>query len=241
MTTTSWCVIIHIVLSKLSIAIIIAGVAQWQSSWFVISRLLVRLRSPAPGGIPEWPKGADCKSVVSDFDGSNPSSPTRKKHLHSQVLFQFYSRLTRVLLLRSDIRLRRVLLPTAVVWANRIPLRHWRNIPFAKAKISCRTKWGISRKAPSLTKYDIPKTGCIITVRNSQKKALALASAFSVLFACSECYCDAEIFGFAELYCLRRLCARIEYRCAMVAIGEISLLRRQKYHAERSEAYHLKI
>ena len=36
-------------------------------------------------------------------------------------------------------------------------------------------------------------------------------------------------------------CARIEYRCAMVAIGEISLLRRQKYHAERSEAYHLKI
>ena len=28
------------------------------------------------GGIPEWPKGADCKSVVSDFDGPNPSSPT---------------------------------------------------------------------------------------------------------------------------------------------------------------------
>ena len=42
-----------------------AGVAQWQSSWFVISRLMVRLRSPAPyGGFPEWPKGADCKSVV---------------------------------------------------------------------------------------------------------------------------------------------------------------------------------
>ena len=28
------------------------------------------------GGIPEWPKGADCKSVVSDFGGSNPPSPT---------------------------------------------------------------------------------------------------------------------------------------------------------------------
>ena len=27
-----------------------AGVAQWQSSWFVISRLMVRLRSPAPFG-----------------------------------------------------------------------------------------------------------------------------------------------------------------------------------------------
>ena len=28
------------------------------------------------GEVPEWPKGADCKSVVSDFDGSNPSLPT---------------------------------------------------------------------------------------------------------------------------------------------------------------------
>ena len=65
-----------------------AGVAQWQSSWFVISRLLVRLRSPAPkgherdpqyGGFPERPKGADCKSVVIDFGGPNPPSPTNKK------------------------------------------------------------------------------------------------------------------------------------------------------------------
>ena len=29
------------------------------------------------GGIPEWPKGADCKSVVSDFGGSNPPSTTK--------------------------------------------------------------------------------------------------------------------------------------------------------------------
>ena len=28
------------------------------------------------GGVPEWPKGADCKSVAIRFDGSNPSSPT---------------------------------------------------------------------------------------------------------------------------------------------------------------------
>src|SRR3712207_9483729 len=28
------------------------------------------------GGIPEWPKGADCKSVAFRFDGSNPSSST---------------------------------------------------------------------------------------------------------------------------------------------------------------------
>ena len=28
------------------------------------------------GRVPEWPKGADCKSVAFSFDGSNPSSPT---------------------------------------------------------------------------------------------------------------------------------------------------------------------
>ena len=32
------------------------------------------------GGIPERPKGADCKSVVTDFGGPNPPAPTRKKH-----------------------------------------------------------------------------------------------------------------------------------------------------------------
>ena len=31
------------------------------------------------GSVPEWPKGADCKSVVSDFGGSNPPAPTRKR------------------------------------------------------------------------------------------------------------------------------------------------------------------
>ena len=31
------------------------------------------------GGIPEWPKGADCKSVVCDFGGPNPPAPTNKK------------------------------------------------------------------------------------------------------------------------------------------------------------------
>ena len=30
------------------------------------------------GGIPERPKGADCKSVVTDFGGPNPPSPTTK-------------------------------------------------------------------------------------------------------------------------------------------------------------------
>ena len=28
------------------------------------------------GGVPEWPKGADCKSVAFRFGGSNPPSST---------------------------------------------------------------------------------------------------------------------------------------------------------------------
>ena len=28
------------------------------------------------GGIPEWPKGTDCKSAGTAFGGSNPPSPT---------------------------------------------------------------------------------------------------------------------------------------------------------------------
>ena len=60
---------------------------NWQSSWFVISRLSVRVRSSAfeiifislkiynhinYGWIPEWPKGTDCKSAAICFGGSNP-------------------------------------------------------------------------------------------------------------------------------------------------------------------------
>ena len=38
-----------------------------------------RRREIAYGGIPERSNGADCKSVVDDFGGSNPSRPTKKK------------------------------------------------------------------------------------------------------------------------------------------------------------------
>ena len=42
---------------------------------------MVQVRSPAPNGeVPEWPKGADCKSVVSDFGGSNPPLSTKIKN-----------------------------------------------------------------------------------------------------------------------------------------------------------------
>ena len=33
------------------------------------------------GGIPEWPKGTDCKSAGNAFGGPNPPSPTRKKQV----------------------------------------------------------------------------------------------------------------------------------------------------------------
>ena len=35
------------------------------------------------GRFPEWPKGADCKSVASCFGGSNPPSPTKNQEYRS--------------------------------------------------------------------------------------------------------------------------------------------------------------
>ena len=42
------------------------------------------------GGFPERPKGADCKSVVTDFGGPNPPSPTNKKGTFVYQKFLFY-------------------------------------------------------------------------------------------------------------------------------------------------------
>jgi hypothetical protein len=36
------------------------------------------IASSKSGGVPEWPKGADCKSVGSAFGGSNPPPSTRQ-------------------------------------------------------------------------------------------------------------------------------------------------------------------
>ena len=40
------------------------------------------------GRVPERPKGADCKSVVTDYDGSNPS-PSTNKGKQCAALFSF--------------------------------------------------------------------------------------------------------------------------------------------------------
>ena len=41
------------------------------------------------GGVPEWPKGTDCKSAAFRFDGSNPSSPTKSPECESVQDFYF--------------------------------------------------------------------------------------------------------------------------------------------------------
>ena len=46
------------------------------------------------GGIPERPKGADCKSVVTDFAGPNPASPTKNKKPTFESVFLFLPRET---------------------------------------------------------------------------------------------------------------------------------------------------
>ena len=59
---------------------------------------MVRLRSPAPaiyGGIPERPKGADCKSVVTDFAGPNPASPTITRNRPLRSVFCYGVRSSR--------------------------------------------------------------------------------------------------------------------------------------------------
>ena len=43
---------------------------RWASIWFSRS-------TSQYGGVPEWPKGADCKSVAIRFGGSNPPSSTK--------------------------------------------------------------------------------------------------------------------------------------------------------------------
>ena len=41
------------------------------------------------GGIPEWPKGTDCKSAAYSFGGSNPPSPTNSAPILVRSFFCF--------------------------------------------------------------------------------------------------------------------------------------------------------
>ena len=45
------------------------------------------------GWVPEWPKGADCKSVSNAFDGSNPSPSTYLREvLHDEKILDYNSK-----------------------------------------------------------------------------------------------------------------------------------------------------
>ena len=78
-----------------------AGVAQWQSSWFVISRLLVRLRSPAPwvhtvdptykGDFPSGQRGqtVNLLSMTSVVRIHHPP-PTKKPNLSTRQIRPFW-------------------------------------------------------------------------------------------------------------------------------------------------------
>ena len=67
--------------AKIILAVGTAGVAQLVEQ--LICNQQVGGSNPSTsstisyGGIPERPNGADCKSVVTDFGGSNPPSPTK--------------------------------------------------------------------------------------------------------------------------------------------------------------------
>ena len=76
---------------KINIAVGTAGVAQLVEQ--LICNQQVGGSNPSTsskisyGGIPERPNGADCKSVVTDFGGSNPPSPTNKRRQMSAFIF----------------------------------------------------------------------------------------------------------------------------------------------------------
>ena len=52
------------------------------------------------GRVPEWPKGADCKSVAFSFDGSNPSSSTTSPQASYRLRRLFYKSHRALILLR---------------------------------------------------------------------------------------------------------------------------------------------
>ena len=77
-------------------------VSRTARGFFVISRSGVQVRPPAPalpwgtseyGGVPEWPKGTDCKSAGYAYGGSNPPAPTNslKSHHFGDVILIFFS------------------------------------------------------------------------------------------------------------------------------------------------------
>ena len=64
-----------------------AGVAQLAEQLICNQQVAgsIPVTSSTYGRVPEWPKGTDCKSVVSDFGGSNPPPSTKKTNAFALV------------------------------------------------------------------------------------------------------------------------------------------------------------
>ena len=83
---------------------------------FCFYNMSLRLRSSVYGGVPEWPKGTDCKSAAYSFGGSNPPSPTNKNPPASLVGFYWWGKM------RVDSNPLKSNMPVAC-WQNQC--KHW--------------------------------------------------------------------------------------------------------------------
>ena len=64
-----------------------------------------RMKNFINGSVPEWPKGADCKSVVCDFGGPNPPAPTKILVRKNEDFFCFLLQNIPVIYLQSEFRM----------------------------------------------------------------------------------------------------------------------------------------
>ena len=89
------------VLTSENLSVIIVTVPRWCGS--MAEQLICNQQvdgstpftsSSLYGGIPERPKGADCKSVVTDFAGPNPASPTITRNRPLWSVFCYVGKFT---------------------------------------------------------------------------------------------------------------------------------------------------
>ena len=120
-------------LSAIILTVQHAGVAQWQSSWFVISRLMVRLRSPAPAYMGEFPSGQRGQTVnllsLTSLVRIQLPPPTKKEPLSTK---------TKVLFL-NDVCLRQMMLASPMMTAS--PNDAWLRHILWQTSHHCGTQW----------------------------------------------------------------------------------------------------
>jgi hypothetical protein len=78
----------------------------------VATPLVKKQAEKSRGGIPEWPKGSDCKSDGSAFEGSNPSPSTI---ILKMVIAIFVTRLIKITVFLARLFIKRRLVATPLV------------------------------------------------------------------------------------------------------------------------------